>query len=465
MFEFTKKPNSAALAFIIAGSFWFVIGTFYGMFSAIHLMAPEFFNNIPAFVFGRVRPSHVNTVLYGFVVSVLIGVGLFYITDILKRRLWSEPMAWLSFVLWNITVLSGPVTFSVGASQGREYCEYLWLFDVSLVASVSLLIINIIMTIIRRVSDNMFVSVWYFTASFLWIAGSYIIGNVMWNPPEGALPGIMDSIFLWFYAHVLPGLLLTPLAVGAGYYVIPRITKTPIHSYVLSFLGFWALVTFYSHIGGHHLLQAPVPAWLKAMTVVDSILMFIPVLIVIVQWWMTMRNTGGIMWKDPNGRWIATGIVWYLITGFQGSLQSFPEVQKITHFNNWTIGHAHIAVLGFSGFIAMGALWHILPLITGREVFSKRLVSYQFGLVMAGLTGFFLVLTTAGLIQGESWFNGETEYRILPRLGIYMVLRAVFGIFIISGALLGFYNLMKSIYSWDVPKKIELEPTPKVPLI
>lgn len=453
MLEFTRKPNSAALAFIIAGSFWFVIGTLYGMFSAIHLLAPEFFNNIPFLVFGRVRPSHVNTVLYGFVVTTLIGVGLYYMPALLKRNLWSEPLAWVSFVLWNITVLSGPVTFGSGVSQGREYCEYLWIFDISLMLSVLLIVLNLVMTIIYRVEKFLFVSVWYFTASFMWIAGSYFIGNVMWAPPEGAYPGIIDSIFLWFYGHVLPGLLLTPLAIGAGYYVIPRITKTPVYSYTLSILGFWTLVTFYSHIGGHHLLQAPIPTWLKTITVSDSALMFIPVLIVIVQWWMTTRHTNGIIWKDACGRFVATGVAWYLLTGFQGSLQSFPDVQKITHFNNWTIGHAHIAVLGFSGFIALGALWHILPLITGKELYSGKLVKYQYGLIMTGLIGFFLVLSTAGLIQGESWFNGEMVYRVLPRLSIYMALRAGFGIFIIAGAIIGFYNLIRSINGSVVYRK------------
>lgn len=445
MLEFTKKPNSAALAFIIAGSFWFVIGTIYGLFSAIHLLAPEFFNNIAFFVFGRVRPSHVNTVLYGFVVTTLIGLGLYYVPALLKRYLWSEPLAWLSFILWNITVLSGPVTFATGNSQGREYCEYLWIFDVSLILSVLLIVLNLVMTIIYRVEKILFVSVWYFTASFMWIAGSYFIGNVMWLPPKGAFPGLIDSIFLWFYGHVLPGLLLTPLAIGAGYFVIPRITKAPIYSYTLSVLGFWTLVTFYSHIGGHHLLQAPIPTWLKTITVTDSVLMFIPVLIVIVQWLMTTRHTDGIIWKDPSGRWVATGVIWYLIVGLQGSLQSLPAVQKVTHFNNWTIGHSHIAVLGFSGFIALGALWHILPLITGRELFSMKLVKYQYGMIMTGLIGFFVVLTIAGLIQGESWFNGETVYRILPRLGTYMALRAAFGLFIITGAFIGFYNLIRSI--------------------
>jgi cbb3-type cytochrome oxidase subunit 1 len=163
------------------------------------------------------------------------------------------------------------------------------------------------------------------------------------------------------------------------------------------------------------------------------------------------------MWKDPAGRWIAAGIIWYLITGAQGSIQSFPEIQKITHFNNWTVGHAHIAVLGFSGFITLGALWHILPLITGKELFSRKLVNYQFGLVLTGLTGFFVVLTTAGLLQGESWYNGETVYRVLPVLGVYMSLRMAFGLFIVAGALIGFYNILKSIAG---KKAFELNPNP-----
>ncbi len=445
MFEFTKKPKSAALAFIIAGAFWFIVGTFYGLFSAIHLMAPEFFNNIPALVFGRTRPIHVNTVLYGFVVSTLIGSGLYYMPALLKRNLWSEPLAWFSFLLWNTTVLSGPLTFSFGMSQGREYQEYLWIFDVLLVLAILTLVVNLIMTILKRVENRLYVSVWYFVSSFLWIGGSYFLGNVMWNPPSGALPGILDSIFLWFYGHVLPGLLLTPLAIGAAYFVVPRVTKTPLYSHTLSILGFWTLVTFYSHIGGHHLLQAPVPAWLKTISVVDSMLMFIPVLIVIVNLWMTWRRKEVAILRDVAGKWIVLGVIWYLIVGAQGSLQSLPEVQKITHFNNWVIGHAHIAILGFSGFIAIGAVWHVIPLITGRRLYSEKLANLQFIFIMIGLTGFFVVLTIAGLIQGEGWYNGETVYRILPELNIYMALRAMFGLFIIAGAILNFYNIVMSV--------------------
>ncbi len=437
--------KNSALAFIVAGSAWFIVGTLYGLFSAIHLMAPEFFNNIPALVFGRVRPSHVNTVLYGFVVTTLIGLGMYYTPALLKTKLWSEPLGWVSLFLWNITVLSGPVFFSMGMSQGREYTEYLWPFDVTFMIAIVTIIINLVMTIIHRKEYVLYVSIWYFVASFIWIGGSYFIGNVMWRPSTGALPGILDSIFLWFYAHALPGLLLTPLAIGAAYFIIPRVTKTPLFSHTLSIVGFWTLVTFYSHIGGHHLLQAPIPHWLKTMSVVDSMMMFIPVIIVIVNLWMTMRGRGNLIMADPAAKWVAMGLIWYLIVGAQGSIQSIPQIQKVTHFNNWTVAHAHIAVLGFSGFIALGGVWHVIPLITRRKLYSQRLANLQFGLVMIGLTGFFLVLTIAGLIQGEAWYNGETVYRVLPQLQPYMILRTIFGLFIISGALVGFYNLIRSI--------------------
>ena len=86
MLAFTRKPNSASHAFLTAGALWFLIGTLYGMTSAIHMVAPEFFNNIPALVFGRTRPAHVNTMVFGFVTSMLLGFSLYAVPALLKTR-------------------------------------------------------------------------------------------------------------------------------------------------------------------------------------------------------------------------------------------------------------------------------------------------------------------------------------------------------------------------------------------
>ncbi len=457
-----NRPNSTALAFIFMGSVWFMTGTVYGLFSAIHFVSPEFFSNIPALTFGRVRPAHINTVLYGFVTTTLIGAGFYYVPALMRTRLWSEPVGLLSCVFWNAAVISGPLTFGFGITQGREYAEYIWIFDVSLVLALLLIILNTAMTILNRVEKTLYVSIWYFMGMALWTAGFYPIGNVMWHPSTGAMPGLLDSIFLWFHGHNLPGLLLTPLAVGAAYYVIPRIVRQPINSHTLSLAGFWTLVAFYTHIGGHHILQAPIPNWLKVMSVVDSVAMVIPVFIALANIWMTARGYGGLLLKDPAARFVIAGTIWYLLTCIQGPVQSLPFLQRVTHFNNWTVGHAHLAILGFSGFIAIGTMWHVLPDILRRHIWSQRMINLQFGLITFGLTGFFTTLTIAGLVQGQAWDNGETVRRVLYEITPYMVLRLVSGISIISASFIGFYNLIMTMRNGDLfdPQALAKEEPP-----
>ena len=105
----------------------------------------------------------------------------------------------------------------------------------------------------------------------------------------------------------------------------------------------------------------------------------------------------------------------YFFVSIQGSMMSLPDVQRVTHFNNWVVGHAHIGVLGFAGMIALGGLYYHYPKITGKPLYSRFLADLQYWLVLIGVVGFTVVLTIAGLIQGNAWLNGETIYRILPK--------------------------------------------------
>jgi len=439
------RSPSATVAFLWAGAIWFVVGTLYGLVSAIDLVAPETFNNMPWLVFGRTRAVHTNTVIFGFVANLLIGCGLYYVKTLWKPRVWPERLLWTAFILWNLAVISGPLTFSFGMSQGREYAEYIWPADVCVMLSMFCMVAVLAVAVRSRQEENLYVSTWYFAGTFLWMPGVYFIGNVMWHPATGAMPGLIDSVYLWFYGHNLVGLMATPLAVGLAYYVIPKVTGTKLYSYTLSQIGFWTLVLFYTHIGAHHILQTPIPNWLKVASVAHSGAMAVPVFTVLINLWASARKAGGKLLRDPAGRMVLAGSIWYLITAIQGSGQSLPAVQRVTHLGNFNVGHAHIAVLGFSGFIALGGLWHILPLATRRRIWSDKLVNLQFGLITLGLTGFLFVLSIAGLIQGQAWEHGATVYKVLPEIFPYMVLRAMFGLSIITGALLGLVNVFMTV--------------------
>ena len=425
-----------------------VAGTLAGFIGAIELVAPDLLGNLPWIVFGRIRQVHTNLVMFAFVGSALLGAAYYLVPTLVRTPLYSERLGKLSLWLWNGALVAGVITLSLGYTQNREYAEFIWPIDIGVLIVFALIFYNLFETLRSAGRENLlYVSVWYVFGALIFSFFTYFFGNAVWNPDTGSITGIPDAILAWFYGHNVLGFFFTPLAVAVAYYVIPIVSRAPLYSHTLSLIGFWSILVMYSHIGTHHLLQAPAPTWLKVVAITGSIGMIIPVMTVLVNLWLTMRGRLGNVHSDIGGKFVFAGSVWYLLTCLQGPLQSLPYVQRLTHFTNWVIAHSHMGVFGFAGFTALGGIYFILPRITGRPLYSRRLAEVQYWLVLIGLTGFFVVLTIAGLIQGNGWLNGETVYRILPQIYLYMVLRASLGVLIISGALMGLYNIYMSIYS------------------
>jgi cytochrome c oxidase cbb3-type subunit 1/cytochrome c oxidase cbb3-type subunit I/II len=107
-------------AFALTSAAWFAIATTFGLTAATYLIAPDFLANIEYIHFGRMRPMHINAVLFGFVTPGLIAAAFYYLPRLMKTRLYSEKLGVLSAVFWNLTVAAGMVGISLGHSQGRE---------------------------------------------------------------------------------------------------------------------------------------------------------------------------------------------------------------------------------------------------------------------------------------------------------------------------------------------------------
>ena len=449
MSDTALHPSTGAYAsakgFFLTSAFWMVVATFMGLLGATELIAPDLLENIGWLVFGRVRPVHINLVLFGFVTPGLLAAAFYYLPRLLRTRLYSERLGVITVIAWNIMLIATVVSLARGDTQGREYAEMIWPIDLMIVAAFGLVIINLMLTVRQRQEPVLYVSVWYVLAAVILTAVTYALGNVIWRPDSGALVGIPDAILLWFYGHNVFGLLLTPLAAGVTYYIIPRACRAPLYSHTLSLLGFWALIVVYTHIGTHHLLQVPVPTWLKVIAIVDSVAMVIPVMAFLINIWFTAQGRLGEIHADIGAKFVFTGTIMYFFVSIQGSMMSLPQVQRVTHFNNWVVGHAHVGVLGFAGMIALGGLYYILPKITGKTLYSRFLADLQYWLILIGVVGFTIVLTVAGLIQGNAWLNGETVYRLLPQIHMYYIIRASLGLMVFVAAVLGLYNVIRTL--------------------
>ena len=355
-----------AKGFCLTSAFWMVVATFMGLLGATELIAPDLTENIGWLVFGRIRPIHVNLVLFGFVTPGLLAAAFYYVPRLLRTELYSEKLGVITVLAWNFTLIFVVVSLALGYTQGREYAEMIWPIDMLIVGAFSLVFVNLIMTVARRKEPILYVSVWYVCAGIVLTAVTFCLGNVIWRPNSGSLVGIPDAILLWFYGHNVFGLLLTPLSAGVAYYVIPKACRAPLYSHTLSLFGFWSLLVVYTHIGTHHLLQVPVPTWLKVIAIVDSVAMVIPVMAFLINIWYTAKGKLGEIHADIGAKFVFTGTIMYFFVSIQGSMMALPDVQRVTHFNNWVVAHAHVGVLGFAGMIALGGLYYILPRITGK---------------------------------------------------------------------------------------------------
>ena len=115
----------------------------------------------------------------------------------------------------------------------------------------------------------------------------------------------------------------------------------------------------------------------------------------------------------------------------------------MTHFTNWVIAHAHMGVLGFSGHHrARGHLLHPAP-DHRPAALQPRLADIQYWLVLIGMTGFFVVLTAAGLIQGTAGSTGRRSTGCSRRSTSTWCCGPRFGVLIVGAAVIGLYNILQ----------------------
>src|SRR5213080_4356308 len=408
-------PDGAAKHWILSSIIWLTVVDLFGLVLATEFVTPEAFGGISWLSFSRVRPSHVNGVI----------------------------LAWLTMMY-----LGAIIGLLTGHSQGREYAEFIWPVDIALLVIWCANIVNILATVSIRTIKPIYVSVWFFIASPLWLAVDYAIGNVIWDPgnfwgaKSGALSSsLSDAILNWWYAHNLFGLWLTPMLLALTYYIVPRVTNTPLYSYTLSLVSFWGMAFFYTGVGDHHILQSPTPAWLKTIAEVSSWMLLVPVFAFTINILGTMKGNWDRFFTNLPLRFTITAFFFYFLVNIQGAFEAIQPFNKLTHFTNFVVAHAHLALLGAFTILGMGVIDYIVAQVWARPLYSRSLTEWQYWLVTVGFTGFFSVLTLAGFQQGFNWQEGIPEVNVLTQLHPYYIARGIFGAMIVVSGIVQMINI------------------------
>ncbi len=416
---------------LIFAMIWIGLAMFAGLFYSLQLIDHNVLPDVEVMSRGRIRMIHTNLVAFGFLTNGFLAMLNWAVPRLTGQPTASRALGWVIVVVWNAIIALVWAMLHLGYAQAVEWGETPHLTDHLIVVAAVLVAVQFYTPIVRTKERALYVSLWYFSAAFVWLALTYLMGNYMTR----MLPGNEAGPLLGLYIHDLVGLWVTPMGWGMMYFFVPIILKKPIWSHALSLVGFWGLAFFYPLQGVHHFLGSPIPMFAQYSAVVSTIAVEIVVTTVVINFFMTWRGSESSIKNSMAIRWFWIGALNYFITCLQCAFQVTLTFQQVIHFTDWVVGHAHLVMFGVFSFWIFGMTHHLWPKLTKREWYSRKLAAWQFWLTVGGLEMMFLTLTAGGLVDGFMSRSLSPRVEILVALKPFWIMRTFTGLAIIAGFL------------------------------
>ncbi|MBS1562266.1 MAG: cytochrome-c oxidase, cbb3-type subunit I [Bacteroidetes bacterium] len=448
--------NKIVKLFAIATMVWGIVGFLVGLIVAIKLRWPDFLGDMSFLSYGRLRPLHTNAVIFAFAGNAIF-VGVYYsLQRLCKARMFSDLLSKVHFWGWQTIIVSAALTLPLGITTSKEYAELEWPIDIAIALVWVVFGWNMMGTIVKRREKHMYVAIWFYIATFLTVALLHIVNSlalpVTFLKSYSMYAGVQDALVQWWYGHNAVAFFLTTPFLGMMYYFVPKAADRPVFSYRLSIVHFWALVFLYIWAGPHHLLYTALPDWAQSLGAVFSLMLIAPSWGGMVNGLLTLRGAWDRVRTDPVLKFMVVGITAYGMSTFEGPMMSLKNVNAITHYTDYIIGHVHLGALAWNGGISFAVLYYIFPRMWQTKLHSVKQANAHFWLMTLGIVFYAVPLYWGGITQSLMWkavnADGtltypnflETVTQILPMY----VLRVIGGSLYIVGACVGVWNLYKT---------------------
>jgi cytochrome c oxidase cbb3-type subunit 1 len=477
---------SVAKLFTITMVVFGIIGMLIGVVLAFQLAFPAL--NLTGilgeyFSFGRLRPLHTNGIIYGFTLSGIWAAWYYLSQRIMKVSMNEHPflkiLSQVHFGLYVVIMLLAVVTLWMGLTQNKEYIQLIWPIDILVVLMWVVWGLHIFGMIGVRREKSLYISMWYFLATFLAVAMLYIFNNLQIPTALASgygsilhsvsmYSGTNDALVQWWWGHNAVAFVFTSAVIAVMYYFLPKEAGQPIFSYKLSLYSFWSLMFVYIWAGGHHVIYSTVPDWVQSMGSVFSVVLILPSWGTAINFLLTLKGQWHLVSKNPIIQMMILASVFYMFSTLEGPIQSIKSVNALAHFTDWIIGHVHDGALGWVAFTIMAAAYHMVPRMYGRKIFSRNLLNIQIWIQTVGIVLYFTSMWIAGITQGLMWRAtdqyGNLAYSFIDTVNAlhpYYAIRGVGGLLYLIGFLIFAWNIYKTI---TVGEKLEKESPSETPI-
>jgi len=435
---------------------WLVIGTLIGQYVGMKFVWPDM-DEQAWLSFGRLRPVHTNTVFWGWASLAMIGLGYFVVARTSAAAIPSLRRGWRALGWMNLGILSGNLFLMAGINNGGgEYREYIWPAVLPFAWGLFLTFRNFYGTVKRRTIGEIYISNWYMLAALVWTLVLVTIGYLPWYQN-----GLGETVIQGYYMHQGVGMWFMTFTLGLLYYYLPSAFNRPIYSYSLGVLAFWTQMLFYTLIGTHHFVFAPLPWWLQTVAIVFSAGMFIPVVAGTTNFLMTMRGSWSAIGRSYVLPFFLVAVVFYFVGSTQGSFQAFRFTNHLWHFTDFNVAHSHMTMYGIITFALWACMYAIVPRLTGREP-AQLLVGAHFWLAFIGLFAYMISMMAGGTLKGLMWLEGRPFIDGVIGSRPYWIWRAIGGSLMFVSHLLFAWNFITMVRRPAVNTATAAAPTPTI---
>ena len=393
--------------FLRAAVIWGGYATLLGLLTSLQLVMPELTRS-PVALFGRLQPVYIDLAIFGFGGNAIFAAIYYSTQRLCKTRMWNDVLGKLHYWGWQLVLIAGLITLSLGFTQGKQLAEFEWPIDIA-IAVVWILFfgVNFFMTLMRRRERLLYVSLWFYIATIVVFPILHVSNNLavplslLKSVPVFA--GAQDAMLQAWYSQSLMLFFLTMPFLGAMYYFLPKAIGRPVFSYKLCIVQFWSLVLLGVWVGPQPLLYSSIASWVSLLGMAFSLMLWMPNWAGVINGLLTLRGTWGKVAMDPALSFFVVGLLFFGVWSFESSLFSLRSANALFGYTDWTVAHLHEGIFGWIGMIAFGMTYWLLPRLYQTELWSGKLAKTHFGIATSGILLYLVPTYIAGLTQGLMW--------------------------------------------------------------
>ncbi len=387
-------------------AFWLLVSSAFGFLASLKFHKPDLFSDCACMGYGRVHATATLAFTYGFAIQAGLGVGLWIIVSLGQNCVASVIGMIVGGKVWNLGVLLGVVGILAGDTTGFDYLEMPRYSAVLLFIASIVIGSGLVKTLHQRRERSLQPSQWFLIAALFWFPWIFSTARLMLvlHPVRG----VMQSVIAWWFAANLNLVWLALVGLAATFFFIPKLMNKPLHSRPLALFTFWTLILFGSWTGIPS--SAPLPSWMPALSAIAAVLTILPQIAVGLNIFHTKQGAR----VEENSKtvfgFVLFGLGMFQLSGLMRVAAALPGVNDITNFTWFTIAQSQLNTYGFFAMTMFGAIYYILPRVTGIEWPSAKSVRAHFWFEVGGIIFMAVPLAVGGVLQGLKLNDSQVAF-------------------------------------------------------